>query len=166
MDNDRVIAVTGHRPHKLGGYDQAIFDALVKLASEKLSWRPERVITGMALGWDQAVAQACIDLSIPFTAAVPFSGQSNNWPQPAQDFYASLMDAADLVEVVCPGGYAAWKMQRRNEWAVDRAGSVLALWDGTSGGTANCVRYATRLGRPIENCWNDWEPRMRRLIHG
>jgi hypothetical protein len=30
--------------------------------------KPTKVMLGMALGWDQAVAIACIDLEIPFEA--------------------------------------------------------------------------------------------------
>ena len=30
---------------------------------------------------------------------------------------------------------------------------VLAFWDGSSGGTGNCVRYAGKVGKPIENLW-------------
>jgi uncharacterized phage-like protein YoqJ len=40
-------------------------------------------------------------------------------------------------------------MQIRNEWMVDRADQVIAIWDGTSGGTANCVEYATKMNKPI-----------------
>ncbi len=40
-------------------------------------------------------------------------------------------------------------MQVRNEYMVDRADLVLALWNGTPGGTGNCVRYARTRGVPV-----------------
>jgi hypothetical protein len=68
------LAVTGHRPKDLGGYSDAAFVKLVAFAKNNLGkWQPriEYVITGMAQGWDQAVAQACVELGLPFHAYVP-----------------------------------------------------------------------------------------------
>ena len=36
-------------------------------------------------------------------------------------------------------------MQERNEWMVNNCDVLIAVWDGTSGGTANCVKYAESL---------------------
>lgn len=36
---------------------------------------------------------------------------------------------------------------------VDDADRILALWDGSSGGTANCVGYANDIKKPITNLW-------------
>ena len=44
--------------------------------------RPDAVISGMALGWDQAVARATADLGIPWVAAITFEGQESKWPLP------------------------------------------------------------------------------------
>ena len=35
-------------------------------------------------------------------------------------------------------------MQARNEWMVDQATRLAALWDGSSGGTGNCFQSAGR----------------------
>lgn len=43
-----------------------------------------------------------------------------------------------------------------NEWMVDRAGRIAALWDGSWGGTFNCLNYARRRGVPIDNLWDRW----------
>ena len=40
-------------------------------------------------------------------------------------------------------------MQRRNEYMVDKADTLIAVWNGTSGGTANCVKYAKKKGVDI-----------------
>ncbi len=130
--------------------------ALGALAVEHLSAnRPAKVISGMALGWDQAVAAACVALGIPFVAAVPFRGQENTWPAQARERYDRLLDAADEVTIVS-STEAADPMQVRNCWMVDRADAVLALWDGSWGGTFNCVTYARKVGRPITNLWVRW----------
>ena len=151
------LAFTGHRPNKLGGYSETVFTRLVALASATLRfYQPELVYTGMALGWDQAVAQACIETGIPFIACVPFSGQEGKWPDDSQRRFRDLIAKAQEVVVVSEGGYSAAKMQVRNEYMVDHADQLLALWDGTSGGTANCVEYAKGKGLPIRNVWGSW----------
>ena len=156
----RVFAATGHRPDKIGGYGIAVANELHRLAKQSLRvhW-PDLVVTGMALGWDMAVAEAAIDLKIPFVAAVPFRGQQSAWPFSSQERYNHLLKKAHEIVVVCEGGYAAWKMQRRNEYMVDRATEILALWNGTPGGTANCIDYANRCRKPVHNVWDDFHGR-------
>lgn len=152
-----IIAATGHRPNKLGGYSRETADKLHALAVWFLQHaQPNRVISGMALGWDLAVAEAAFDLAIPYTAAVPFIGQENAWPTASREYYRQLLGTADRVHVVSDGGYSAAAMQRRNEWMVDNCDALVALWDGTSGGTANCVAYANRTGRPGWNLWQHY----------
>ena len=157
LDYEMIVAGTGHRPDKMGGYSDKVFCGLVDLARTWLNdARPKRVISGMALGWDQALAQATLDLGIPLIAAVPFNGFEGRWPFSSQKKMWRLLDLADEVHIVhpYPGSVA---LQIRNEWMADRAHLMLALWDGSWGGTFNCIRYAEKIGRPIENLWSRWE---------
>jgi uncharacterized phage-like protein YoqJ len=160
---DLVICGTGHRPKKIvvgaaNAYDPHVFGRLVDLASAALiRVSATLVISGMAIGWDMALAEAALRVGRPFDAYVPFRGQEGLWPEESKRQYSRLLAAARNVVVVCPGTYAAWKMQRRNESMVDAAGRVLALWNGTRGGTANCVAYANQVGRPVMNLWSSWE---------
>lgn len=152
-----IVAGTGHRPEKLGGYTEAVATRLLDLARAVLvRHAPSKVISGMALGWDTALALAALDLGIPLVAAVPFAGQERKWPVLAQEVYRAILARAEVV-VVCEGGYAPWKLQKRNEWMVDNAQALIALWDGSDGGTANCIRYAAPLGIRIVNVWLTWE---------
>ena len=153
-----IIAGTGHRPDKLGGYSKQVFDDLVYLATIGLKkYQPTLVISGMALGWDQALAQAAVDLGHPFHAYIPFEGQESRWPKDSQSSFKSLISKAAHVEVCSPGGYSARAMQVRNERMVDDCDMLLALWNGTSGGTANCIRYATQKERKLINAWSAWQ---------
>lgn len=140
-----ILAFTGHRPDKLGGYSEAN-PLRVKIGYEIMkhlyATKPTEAISGMALGVDQWAAISCIVLGIPFTAAIPFAGQELTWPPASRDQYDYLIKKAARVEIVSSGGYAASKMQRRNEWMVDRCDRLLAVYDGSAGGTANCIGYA------------------------
>jgi uncharacterized phage-like protein YoqJ len=157
--NKIALAFTGHRPNKLGGYSPTAQLKLRSFAQNFLAQHRGLIsvcYSGMALGWDQAVALACMDLNIPFIAAVPFEGQESAWPAQSQKEYQRILSAATKVAEVCAPGYAAWKMQTRNEYMVDHGRLLVALWDGTTGGTANCVEYADRKGKLVKNLWAEW----------
>lgn len=159
-----IIAATGHRPPKLGGYGEDVRLALRKLAVTYLAAElPEQAISGMALGWDEAFAEGAVELGIPFIAAVPFEGHDSRWPPESRQRLARLLSKATTIYVVSdiPGSRA---MQQRNEWMVDRAGKMCALWDGSFGGTFNCLRYAKKIGRPVDNLWPRWENDLSGLL--
>ena len=151
-----VVAFTGHRPNKIGGYDNYVLHSRIREAIiDKLRDRPiSRAICGMALGVDQLAFEACLMCSVPVVAAIPFAGQEARWPEHAQAYYRNLLWRASNVTVVSLGGYSAHKMQVRNEWMVDRAHELWAVWNGTSGGTANCIGYCRRKGKPVHNLWD------------
>lgn len=148
-----LIAFTGHRPNKLGGYDDRInkrawFDN--KLAEYLQSVTcPIEFIVGMAQGVDQWAAEYAVRNNIPFHAYIPFKGQEKMWPQSAQKRYSLILTWATSVKYICPLGYASWKMQQRNEAMVNDCNLLIAVWNGTPGGTANCVAYANRIRKPI-----------------
>lgn len=162
----KTIAVTGHRPEKVGGHGITARRALGAFAAEQLRLlAPDYVITGMALGWDQAIAAGCVLLGIPFTAAVPFEGQERRWPPEAQERYHRLLSFAGQRVVVCDEFTPAVRaLQKRNEWMVDHAEEVIALWDGSFGGTHNCITYARKKGVPVTNLWDRWQPELRDLL--
>jgi uncharacterized phage-like protein YoqJ len=106
--------------------------------------KPTKAISGMALGVDQWAANICNKLKIPLIAAIPFEGQEKMWPEKSKKVYQSLLQKASEKIVVCEGGYSAYKMQLRNEWMVNHCDILLAVWDGSKGGTGNCVDYAMK----------------------
>jgi uncharacterized phage-like protein YoqJ len=147
-----IVAFCGHRPNKIGGYNipnptydkiyQRIIDALRELKATK-------AISGMALGVDQWAAKACIELDIPFIAAIPFKGQEGVWPLKSKTEYKSILDKACEIVIVSPGGYSPEKMHIRNHWMVDHCDKLIAVWNGTPGGTQECVTYANSINREV-----------------
>lgn len=153
---DRIMGFTGHRKIRGTFVTRSQKERLMELGCAAIErYVPDAVISGMALGWDTAVARAAIEMGVPLIAAVPFLGQELKWAEWSQDEYAGLLARAKEVVIVCEGGYAPWKLQKRNEWIVDHCTDLFALWDGGTGGTANCVKYAT--GKvPVHNLWSSW----------
>ncbi len=147
-----IVAFTGHRPDKLGGYklpNETYIRVCQKIDAALRELKPEKVITGMALGIDQWAAMIAYKLKIPYLAAIPFEGQEKAWPEASQKTFNLLRKLATEEVIVSPGGYSASKMQVRNQWMVDNCDVLIAVWDGTSGGTGNCVEYAKSVNKEI-----------------
>jgi uncharacterized phage-like protein YoqJ len=128
-------------------------------------------ICGGALGIDQMAFNICNQIQseqytheqIPLflELAMPFENQSANWPPSSQYELWQERELANKVTMVdtlveyatygvgAPGAYHPAKMQRRNEYMVDKSDLVIAVWNGSTGGTGNCVRYARKLGKQI-----------------
>ena|ERR1700743_800287 len=157
-----TLAFTGHRPDKLGGYSEQAFDSLHEFALHILpQYKPSRVISGMALGWDQAVAIAAVDWDIPVTCAIPCFAQESLWSEKQQKLYYSIrglvVRTGGKIVFTHEGFYEPSCMQKRNEWMVDHCDTLLALHDGSRGGTFNCIQYANKVGRPVVNLWSEYE---------
>jgi uncharacterized phage-like protein YoqJ len=147
-----IVAFTGHRPAKLGGF-KLPNDTYIKVCREidkaLKELKPEKVITGMALGVDQWAAMIAYKLGIPFLAAIPFENQESKWPEKSQKTYRILRKLATEEAIVSEGSYSVDKMQTRNVWMVDNCNHLIAVWDGSAGGTSNCVKYAESIGKSI-----------------
>lgn len=161
-----IVVGTGHRPEKLGGPGYGALMTLTEIAAEWLSGRKnvEKVISGMARGWDTALALAALNNGIPLVCAVPFDGQASVWSRQDQKLHEEILKLAAEVKIVSSGsGYGYRVMQRRNVWMVDqlRPGTddtLLAMHDGTFGGTYNCLEYARSKKTPpnIINLYSQW----------
>lgn len=143
---NKIVAGTGHRLQKIGGF---------KIPNPTYNWiwdnakkvieilEPSKIISGMAIGYDQILAEIAIKLNIPLIAAIPFKGQESMWPKESQEKYNNLLDNAQEIVIVSDGGYSAAKMQIRNCWMTDNSEITLMCFNGdNSGGTANNVKYS------------------------
>lgn len=152
------IWITGHRPNKLelnskNGPYPIIMETMEREFKKLKKTHELTIITGMAVGIDMMAAFWAVKLNIPFIAAVPFSGQEKVWPESTKLKYKEYLKQAREFFVVCEGGYAPWKLQKRNEWMVNNGDLGIAFWDGSKGGTANCINYANSIGKPWVNLW-------------
>jgi uncharacterized phage-like protein YoqJ len=145
-----------------------------KIQQQHFDHQVETFITGMAQGVDLWAGEIVRELAIAFSlkirlvAALPFIEQPLVWPESAQKRWAKILKGCDEIWLTdsneqvtveelrarlqplwgtrpeVPG--FAQKLQARNKWMVDRSQAVIAVWDGTPGGTANCVEYARKKG--------------------
>lgn len=152
------LAGTGHRPQSLGGFNREVSNRLIVLATDKLSSiKPSLVITGGALGWDTALAQAAIALNIPLELHIPCKDYSSRWPLSSQQIYHQILSSATKVKYLSDR-YHISLLHKRNISMVDSCNILLALYNGIpKGGTHNCVQYALSTSKEIINVWNDFQ---------
>jgi uncharacterized phage-like protein YoqJ len=153
------VAFTGHRPPKLGGYghtptktwlQNVISDQLRGLCLEKEGLE---VMSGCAQGTDQIAAfEAWLlrreGMNIRLTMVMPYPSFGDNWPWQAWKHLEWLLEQADLVHYVNQGFHEVWKLDARNKYLVDYSDLLVAVHDGSGGGTDNCIKYAISRGRP------------------
>lgn len=147
-----ILGITGHRPPKIGGY--TIPNPIYNYVCQQLEkyfkeLKPDKIISGFCIGTDLYAANIGIKLNIPVLAAIPFIGQELKWNDIDQKRYNFLLSKVSEKVIVSPGGYSPEKMQIRNQYIVDNCDLLLAVWDGTSGGTKNCINYAKSLNKQI-----------------
>ncbi len=142
------IAVTGHRPKRLGNeYDYKgpysdYIDFELRKIIEKL--KPTHMISGMALGVDTIFAHLALEKNIPLIAAIPFKGQENNWlPKNQEEYFNIINHSLTEKRYISEPGYVAWKMYKRDRWMVDNCDHLIVVWDGQpGGGTYSTLQYA------------------------
>lgn len=157
----KTCAFTGHRPHKLPfGYNEddprcrRLKEALLCCIREMIEKENVRhFITGMALGVDMFAAEAVLSLKkkdprLTLEAAVPCANQSARWSEEMRHRYACILSGCDKVTPL-QEFYTMGCMERRNRYMVEQADFLIAVWDGSPGGTSGTLRYARSLGRSI-----------------
>ncbi|MFE7817864.1 SLOG family protein [Priestia megaterium] len=155
------IALTGHRPSRLGGYDYyspvniaIAFKLREHLLSHIKQGKKIIAIGGMALGADTIFALVALKLKkqgfpVQFEAAIPCMNHEKKWPKESQEMWHSIVDQADFVTYTSTMYYQPYLMQVRNEYMVNSCDELIAIFDGSKGGTANCVNYAKKKEKKI-----------------
>lgn len=172
MENKKIIHIsfTGHRPNKLGGYN---LDA--HPGYRQMQWDLETYIernlkvydvvwghSGLALGGDTIWSKAILAMKdrypdrVFFHAEIPMLEQPDCWFRKSDiDFWHEQVERADAKTIYGSlEGLAKPERDReavrlmdvRNHGMLDHADVLLALYNGTKGGTDNAVQYAKKIG--------------------
>lgn len=174
----RVVAVTGHRPQRLGFkpkkgttpkalamLDRFALHIFNALAEPDDIWR-----TGGQRGWDLSITKAALDCcptaGIGLTLFLPFPTFSDGWKADEQIF---------LEEAKLKAGRIIWADEqhptskgnalylRRNDDMLGlgtKPSLLVALWDGQEdafGGTYYTIMRADELGIPVMNVYDSWK---------
>ncbi len=116
------------------------------------------LISGMAEGWDEAIAKAAMRNNIPFTAMIPNKGYGNYyWGRNSllkidrMNTFNQLVNAASNVIYVCSSLYVDGVHSNfvRNQAMVDACDGAL-VYEATSSGTRDAVNRLTKAGKPYK----------------
>ena len=161
MKTNRIVCFTGHRPQNLPfGFNEEddrcrklkelLRESIVDLIENHGA---TRFISGMALGVDMYAAQIVLEEKRTFRrvtleCAIPCKGQVRYWTPEQKTVYRDILQECDKITLL-QHEYTSDCMEKRNRYLVDSADIVLAVWDGSNGGTANTVRYAQAQDKEI-----------------
>jgi len=128
-----------------------LFDAVEAACSEGYC----HFLCGMAQGCDLYACECVLELKkrypeITLEAAIPCPSQANAWPETERTRYQRLLEQCDY-ETMVSAAYSPSCMQRRDRYMVDHAALLIAMFDGTSGGTRYTIEYAMRCGLDVMN---------------
>lgn len=141
---------TGHRPEKLDRGEREITAALRHEIALAVQDGITVFISGMARGVDIWAAREVLRLrdlgaNIKLVCAVAFEGMESSWEREWQLTYHDILGRSDLNVLICQepsrGSYL-----KRDRWMVDHSSRVIAVYNGSPGGTKYTVGYAEKNG--------------------
>jgi ribonuclease HI/uncharacterized phage-like protein YoqJ len=134
------VAVFGHRPTELGGYDDnpiagAVRERLVEILTARLQLDPELVVvSGLRLGAEQLGAEAAVEVGIPVVVILPYPEPDRPWPPASRRRFADLCEAAAEVvtlerKIPDSAQAAGAALARRDAWIARNVAGAILVWD-------------------------------------
>ncbi len=148
------VCFTGHRPSKLRASEASVKAALKAEIEVAYADGFRTFITGMAQGVDIWAGELVLELralhnDVRLICALPFPGFDASWSAEWQKRYRAVLQAADLTCAITDR-FSMASYQIRNEWMVDHAARVIAVYNGDPKcGTKNTIVYAEKQGVPV-----------------
>lgn len=161
-DKFKTCCFTGHRPAKLSfGYDEEspvclrLKVRLLSLIDEMRMKGVTSFLSGMAQGIDILAAEAVMNIrrtyqqdKIRLIAVVPYEGQADRWCEGYRERCFNVLAASDDV-ITLQRGYTDNCMLDRDRYMVDASGYLIAVFNGSKGGTKYTVDYAMKRGLDV-----------------
>jgi uncharacterized phage-like protein YoqJ len=147
----RRVAIVGHRPPGLGGYDDNLMtDGVRRKLAEVLGAKAQLhedlvVLTGLGLGAEQLGAEAARDTGVPYVAVLPYPDPDTVWPAASKARFRDLLDGASgqvVLQAKPPESKqkAGAALARRDAWLARHADEAIAVWDGHDPAVGKQVR--------------------------
>lgn len=161
LPQGRLLAVFGHRPPELGGYDDnPVADGVRRRLGEILRAKRDmhpglHVLTGLSLGAEQLAAEAAREAGVPYVAVLPYPEPDRVWPAASREHFRDLVRHAGAVvtlERKAPETkqQAGAALRRRDGWLTAQADEALVVWDGQETALGRLVRsLEERLGDDV-----------------
>ena len=145
-DIGQCCCFTGHRPDKLKSDEETVKARLKEKILEAIDDGYKTFISGMAPGVDLWGAEIVIELrkdhpELNLVCAFPYKKDKFS------DEERFAVENATHVEYVTERYKRSYRYENscfmlRNQWMVDRSSRVIAVFNGTTGGTKHTIDYA------------------------
>lgn len=158
---EQACCFTGHRPPKLSfGFDESAEACVAlkkRMLQESVRLYEQGIRTyyiGMAQGVDLWAGEIVAGMKrmlegVRMVAVIPYADQARSWNQEMQSRYAAVMESADEV-IQISQQFTKACLHQRNRYMVEHASHMIAVYNGSSGGTKSTLAYATRRGLTIK----------------
>lgn len=155
VNRENTCCFTGHRPSKLPWKTdesdprcRKLKKTLYEVAESVYQAGIRHFICGMAEGCDLYFAEELFRLrenhaGITVEAAIPCETQAAAWSEEQRNRYFRDVAACDR-ETMVSRAYTRGCMAERNRYMVDASSVLIAVYDGTLGGTMQTVHYAKK----------------------
>lgn len=159
--NSKTCCFTGHRlqslPWKFNEQDERCLKMKEKLKNEIVKAVESgytTFISGMALGFDIICAEIVLELKntyphIKIIAAIPCKTQDKLWNEKDRQRYKNILEKLDGIRCIYNDYIGPECMLERNRFMINNSSLVIALFNGTNGGTKKTLDYAKRCGVKI-----------------
>lgn len=160
IPKEKTCCFTGHRPSKLPWRNneqdprcRELGNKLYDIAEALYESGIRHYICGMAQGCDTYFAEVLIKLrdeykDITLEAALPCETQAMRWSEADRNRYYRLVSEFDY-ETMVSRQYTPSCMVDRNKYMVDSSSVLIAVFDGSFGGTMQTINYAKKSGLEI-----------------
>lgn len=161
----KSLCFTGNRPHKINmPYDisdpayKNLIDLITKKVIYYISIGVNTFYTGGADGIDILSFFIIHKLKKEYSGlknivCIPTSKQ-REWSKSGKWYDMMIKLADEIILVYEKDEYKSdnmyIKLQKRNEYMVNNSDYVLSIWNGESGGTYNCIKYAKKNKKYID----------------
>ena len=157
----KTCCFTGHRLHKVPWLSNpahpislALHDIVRKRILQKIDLGFDYFISGMALGSDMLCAQIVLELrqsypEIKLECALPCEEQTKFWSDTQRKDYQEILAKCDYISIMSKR-YSPACLHIRNKYMVKKSDCLIAIWNGTSGGTQNTILLAGRHNIPVD----------------
>ena len=156
-----AVAVLGHRPPELGGYNEnpvsrKVLRQLSDVLAAKRQMHPDLVVaTGLGLGAETLGAEAALAAGVPYAVVLAFEGTERRWAGPSRRRFAELRQSAAQEFVLSNrspvDGEAFGKaMRRRDTWFMRNCDEAILVRRADDRTLADLQR---RLEEALDDVW-------------
>ena len=155
----KTCGFTGYRPHKLPfDSEESPRCKLLKAAISRAVMRAiddgySHFICGFAPGSDMYFAEAVLEAKkecphIILESALPCETQANKWREEVRRRYFDLLAKCDKETCISHSCKKDCYL-KRNDYMLNKADRIIAVYDGKRGGTMYTVNRAKRMGKEL-----------------